>query len=407
MKKLTDQELDSVFKNAAEGYQPAFDQVAWEAMNARLDKPKPTFWKRWMPFAFVGLLIFSAGIWVGTYVNDKRPTKTPNESYDKGLIQDNKISLPPAPSPIESNQLQSTQRDGYRKHDENLTSNLKKVNINAQSGERYASQSVNPDHPSEDNTFIVTSEGSKAVDETAFLFQQEKISAMPVHVRDQNRNDSLQNPEAINKVDTAQSTIKDDAKKKEKAKKRGLYLRMLVSPDFTSINYTSANGIGSNYSVLLDYHLTNRWSFSTGAIWSMKTYSSDEAFTYGAYTADRMAGDCHILDIPINVNYHFQSQSKTSFYAGLGLSSYLMLEEDYTYTFDTPSGSRDFSSYFESENMEWFKMLNVSIGVQYQFAPRFHLQVEPFLKAPLAGVGEWDVKLSSMGIFMGLKYKIN
>jgi hypothetical protein len=84
-----------------------------------------------------------------------------------------------------------------------------------------------------------------------------------------------------------------------------------------------------------------------------------------------------------------------------------MLEEDYTYTFDTPSGSRDFSSYFESENMEWFKMLNVSIGVQYQFAPRFHLQVEPFLKAPLAGVGEWDVKLSSMGIFMGLKYKIN
>ena len=41
MKKLTDQELDSVFKNAAEGYEPAFDQAAWETMKAKLDKPNP------------------------------------------------------------------------------------------------------------------------------------------------------------------------------------------------------------------------------------------------------------------------------------------------------------------------------------------------------------------------------
>jgi hypothetical protein len=45
--------------------------------------------------------------------------------------------------------------------------------------------------------------------------------------------------------------------------------------------------------------------------------------------------------------------------------------------------------------------------MQYQIAPRFQLQAEPFLKTPLKGVGEWDVKLSSMGVFLGLKYKIN
>ena len=58
MKKLTDQELDSVFKNAAEGYEPAFDSAAWDAMNAKLDQPKPTIWKAWMPFALLGLLFF-------------------------------------------------------------------------------------------------------------------------------------------------------------------------------------------------------------------------------------------------------------------------------------------------------------------------------------------------------------
>ena len=71
MKKLTDQELDSVFKNAVEGYEPAFDPAAWDAMNAKLDQPRPALWKRWIPYALLGLVIFSTGVWVGIYMNEK------------------------------------------------------------------------------------------------------------------------------------------------------------------------------------------------------------------------------------------------------------------------------------------------------------------------------------------------
>ncbi len=139
----------------------------------------------------------------------------------------------------------------------------------------------------------------------------------------------------------------------------------------------------------------------------MKKYATDEEFTYGKYTADQMTGECRIVDIPLNIYYRFRPEAKFSFSAGVGFSSYIMQEEEYTYTFDFPSGSRVFSDYIEGENSEWFKVLNLSLGMQYQIAPRIHLQAEPFLKAPLSGVGEWDVLLSSMGIFLGLKYKIN
>lgn len=93
-------------------------------------------------------------------------------------------------------------------------------------------------------------------------------------------------------------------------------------------------------------------------------------------------------------------------FSGIGLSSYIMLEEDYTYTFNYPSGSQSYSFNFEKRNNEWFKMLNVSIGAEYQLSKRIFLQAEPFLKAPLNGIGEWDVKLSSVGVFMGIKYKL-
>jgi hypothetical protein len=405
MKKLTDQELDSVFKNAAEGYQPAFDQSAWEAMNVRLDSPKPAFWKRWMPFAFVGLLIFSAGVWVGTYLTNKTPTNIPAESKVTEAVHDDQLIIPQGSQAERDQKSRAESGEETRANAEpNVTK--RKERITALNG-RHDSQTMQPiDHQPADNKAITLSEVSKPIDEATFLFQQENVVTVPNNSMTESKT-VAENKIEKGKADSVQTQVNEEAKKKELTKGHALYLRLLASPDFTSINYASANEIGSNYSVLMDYKVTNRWSISTGVIWSMKTYSSDKEFTYGAYTADRMAGDCRILDVPINVYYQFRPLSKLSFYPGLGLSSYFMLEEDYTYTFDTPSGSRDFSSYYERENIEWFKMLNVSFGVQYQFAPRFHVQVEPFLKAPLAGVGEWDVELSSLGVFMGLKYKIN
>ncbi len=208
------------------------------------------------------------------------------------------------------------------------------------------------------------------------------------------------------KSDTVQSDS-EDKKKKQSASSHPIFLRALVSPDFSSISYSSATSKGSNYALLVEYQLTDRWSVSSGGIWSMKRYATDEKFTYGKYTADRMTGECRILDIPLNIYYRFLPDAKFSFSAGAGFSSYIMQEEEYTYTFDLPSGSRDFSDYIEGKNNEWFKVLNLSLVMQYQIAPRIQFQAEPFLKAPLSGVGEWDVLLSSMGIFMGLKYKIN
>ncbi len=84
-----------------------------------------------------------------------------------------------------------------------------------------------------------------------------------------------------------------------------------------------------------------------------------------------------------------------------------MLSEDYTYTVYTNNGDRVYSKQVEKENNEWFKVLNLSVGVQHQLSSRLFLQAEPFLKAPLAGMGYGDVKLSSLGVFFGVEYKLN
>jgi len=399
MKKLTDQELDSVFKNAAEGYEPAFDPADWDAMNAKLDQPRSPLWKRWMPFALLGLVIFSTGVLVGIYLNEKPLlTKGPSKPQKEKVIEEKNINTL-------GNQKQSTEvtkQTAAQKEGESEI--IKRPEV--ADGNTFSGIITAGDQEIKNNKSVIIADNSDLDDDTKFISQEDMISYKIENLLLMSPADSIMQEVGEVKGDTSQSDS-DNKKKKGSISLPPIFLRALVSPDFSSISYASATSIGSNYALLVEYQITDRWSISSGGILSMKEYATDEEFTYGKYTADRMRGDCRVLDIPLNAYYRFLPHARASFYAGLGFSSYFMLEEKYTYTFDLPTGSRDFTGYIEKENIEWFKMLNISLGVQYRITKRIHMQLEPFLKVPLAGIGEWDVKLSSMGVFMGLKYKIN
>lgn len=214
-------------------------------------------------------------------------------------------------------------------------------------------------------------------------------------------------------AERADSVSKKTVPKEEKTKAAtALSIKLAVAPDFSSINYFTPDGSGFNFGALVGYSFNNRWSVYTGAILSRKIYSSteiDEPYTTSGgypYDINELEGDCRVIDIPINVYYTFFPEKSFSIKAGLGFTSYLMLSEEYTYYIDNPYGSDVYHQKIENENNEWFKMLNISMIVQKRLSDRFALELEPFLKAPLAGVGEGEVSLVSLGAFLNLRFDI-
>jgi len=389
MKKLTDQELDSLFKTASEGYQPAFDAVGWEAMANKLNQPKPSAWKKWMPYALVGLIIFSSGVWIGTILN-------------RDLIE-NGVEVSTQAKDLDQDNQQQEPIDQLIKGDETeiLRSENNKENLVGKS-------IISPGNKNDVlPVFINTNENKEAL---VFLEKNnlpEQLRADEVEILiNEKPSDSTLRTKAETKTDTTQK-ITEEKKKKEHRSSHLIFIRALASPDFSAINFSSASSMGSNYAFLLEYQINSRLTISTGAIRSMKKYSYDNEITYSGHTADQLDGACRIIDIPLNVYYSFPSQSKISFYTGVGLSSYIMQQENYTYTVNYKYSSRSYSTQIDDKNNEWFKVLNLSAGVQYQLTPRINLQAEPFLKTSLAGIGEGDVLLNSVGVFFGFKYKIN
>ncbi len=225
------------------------------------------------------------------------------------------------------------------------------------------------------------------------------------------QQDSAQVKEAGKKNTTQVVAAQEEEKKQEKAKVSRWYIKLPVSPDFSTIGYKRPGKSGINVGLLIEFMPMKRIGITAGAIWSRKIYTSkNPEKTYGsgpyAVKADWLDGECRVLDLPLNVTYYIRPEARTNFSITTGISSYIMLNEDYTYGVKGPTQDYIYNEKFTRKNNDWASMLNISIGIQHRLSRRFQVQAEPFLKAPLSGVGEGKVDLVSSGVFFSLKYQL-
>ncbi|WP_460914032.1 porin family protein [Spirosoma areae] len=203
---------------------------------------------------------------------------------------------------------------------------------------------------------------------------------------------------------------------------RGLSVRFVVSPDLSSIGLKNFSRPGTNVGLMLEYRLASRWSVQAGVIQSTKVYKAQTA-DYGEVPAyllnqhaklERIDGRCNMFDIPINVRYdvflrsRLNGEAPSRWFISGGVTSYIIKQEDYKYKYlndaniypDTPLEKS------ASTGGYGFSQLNISAGYERALSRRLSWQVEPFLKAPLRGVGYFKVNLLSTGAFFSLRYKL-
>lgn len=210
----------------------------------------------------------------------------------------------------------------------------------------------------------------------------------------------------LNKVEITEASAEAD----RYVNSRAFALKFAYSPDLTSIGYFKPDKPGSNFGIMGSYFI-GRWSVSTGAIYSRKIYFTEESASYGYYSSrsdySRIDGDCRVIDIPINISYYLSKNINHSFYLSAGSSSYIMLKENYEYLSITNGTEKEWSQEVSNENNHFFGVLNLSIGYERRVKNNVFIQLEPFVKAPIAGIGEGKVDLVSTGAFLNLVYQFN
>lgn len=378
MKELTDKELDELFKAAARGLKPDYDADSWKGIAGRLDNHKALpGWQKWVPLLFVGGIMFLSGLWIGRNMNSdliSTNAQTPE------TISEHSQLVPSENYADNKNQAEQVLDFGNRSQTEVFK-------------ESYSSEDEAQPQPEEPVTESIV----------AFIPEKRISSGKESNVVEA----GLPASDSVVVMDGVMDSIvisKEPEDKPEVKKGHELFIRFLASPDLSAIEFGPAR-LGSSFGVMGEFSFTSRLSISSGVIRSVKNYESYQQDAY-TYSSRYLTGSCHVLDIPVNLTYYFPLKKRFSLYVSAGVSSYLMLSEDYVYTVKTSTGDRVYPYQVTNENNEWFKVLNLSAGLQYRVAPRWHIQVEPFLKAPFADLGAMDVRLSSYGVFGAIRYHL-
>ena len=183
-----------------------------------------------------------------------------------------------------------------------------------------------------------------------------------------------------------------------------------LAADNSAVGMSDFTGPNLRAGIAGEYYFASRSSIMAGINYSVKEYTAfgDEYIVpYGYWNKgvvpDETFGKCNVLDIPINFTYYFPNKKGEAFFVRSGISSWMMLEEHYYYSYT--SNDPDLIGYWggKNENHHFFSILNISGGFEYPMSSKFSLLAEPYLNIPLAGVGYGHVNLFSAGLKFTMK----
>jgi len=185
------------------------------------------------------------------------------------------------------------------------------------------------------------------------------------------------------------------------------------SPDFSTVGLGNFIKPGFRWNVMLEVEFSKRFSLNTGIVWVKNKYEAigEEYHAPSGYwkngvVADATYGKCVMLDVPLNVRYNFHTMGRHKLFISGGSSTYFLLKEDYYFSYDQDDPSLPTYWGTDKTSIYPFGILNLSFGYEYQLGRRGALQVEPFIKLPMGGVGWGDVKLHTVGVYFMYKYRL-
>jgi hypothetical protein len=206
------------------------------------------------------------------------------------------------------------------------------------------------------------------------------------------------------------------AKKNDKNKKQRnnfLYAGIFAGPDISTVKLQSIKNYGANMGIILGYQINKKLSIETGVDWDKKYYYSEgQYFNTGKIylpantKITNVDGNCKMIEIPLNIKYNFKSKGKTALFTAVGLSSYIMKQENYDYTMVSTGQPYPYSKSYNESSKFLLSALNVSAGYNHSLGKVGMLRVEPYVKIPLKGVGIGSLPITSVGINVGITKKI-
>ena len=428
------EDLDNKVKEAAEQHHPAYDEKAWVKMEKLLNKhlPQEKDNRRRVLFILLLFLFVGGGVFIGinkpwqrNSVAQNKPeqivgktgqpgnTTTGNKDHEATSPQNNNNKITINGSVENTNKetaagIHSEQDVFLQKRSPAKEKTTRGNDQTPSVTKAVAGINKNPEITGQENKAgnNVNKAGDPSSDRNNNSVVNNKVAETSA-----NKEETINKPESKEKNDVrtddvtkAPTTTNKTPKTRRAGASNGFALNFSAGPDVSQAGSSKPGTTKLAYGAGISY-TRNRFTLKTGVYTGKKIYKATEkeyTLSYSLPPNIKFTGadaDCKVIEIPLNINYRFNITPKSNWFAGTGLSTYLMKRETYTYHYKNTLGSTYNHTYeFKNENKHYFSVLNLSAGYTRQLSQTFSITAEPYFKIPLQGIGEGKVHLNSGGI---------
>lgn len=408
MKDLSEQELDKFFQKSLEKRQTPFNPKAWEKMEAKLeaDKKKRLLYRRLLPLLLLLLITLGSG---GTYffVKDKNQAEVNNNEQQPTINNQQEKEIKETNNGVAETPLSNDRRDINNQ-----------LFLNQQEKNKSNEPSDSKNHNESDGKFDLQ-KAQKAIPQTAFddkkedqINSKQKLLLVIDSIEIIDKNLLVSKLDSFKRIEINHVEPEIIITPKTGLPFGRLNIGMSISPDWSSVKFQNINQTGYKLGLDIDYQFSKRMGISTGVIFSRLLYNThNDEYTVpkGFWTyqikPEKVWGVCDALEVPINLRYALFNSNRQRVFMSAGISSYLLLSEDYSFEYAANMPSTLVKGWSgRNKSMYYFGIANFSLGYSGRLSPRSFWQVEPFVKLPLGSIGWGKVDLSSTGLFFSWKY---
>jgi hypothetical protein len=412
--------FDKKIKEAAEQHHPAYDENAWRKMENLLNQhlPQQKDRRRFFLLALTILLVGGGAFFLLSKPQAKNSdlaVQQNNNSTTNKTQPDNTQNATVVPPGIDNANEESAMDktvSGVTTKIENKGNNT--LDIIAQNTVTVAQSKpkVSKNDLALDNTMDDRDKGiavgqpekkNDDIQQAPISFQaNEKIAKNenPVNSPVSKQSEGVNNTQQLQGASTKQTASKNG----RPDRLNGFSFFVSTGPDVSKAQNSKAGKVTMSWGLGVAYTL-NRLTLKTGVFSANKIYwagPDDYKLSYTPPPNLKFMGadaNCRVIEIPVKLSYNFAVKNRSNWFAGAGISSYLMKREDYSYEFKSNNGSSYYHSYeTKNENKHYFSVLNLSGGYSYQLSNTISLSAEPYLEVPMTGIGAGKVHLNSGGV---------
>lgn len=426
MPELSKHELDKLFRKGAERYDFEYNPAAWEQMSAMLDRSRrrrALFW--WL--VGLGTLLLLGGLAFYFFCEEAEGVKK-KEKQEQALIESvrKEMEIPGKENTGQDIDVYSPRKESREeasqtgaapdtKNSESRTEKqipaqghippVAEIPVrNAEARPAITAPVASIPEKKPETPKITGTELSKTrkAGEVAETLQPLPLPFAPGPIQ-------VSGPEGLGTPEI----IAWEQEKGHRKRSTHLAIGPAFSASLHSIGWGDFSKNGWKAGIYSEFQYQGRFALGLGAGFLRMNYLAGKGEykpPYGFWTnmtaPESTRGLCNVLEVPALLKYYPGGYSGNGFFLSAGISSYILLMEEYWYRY--PVEDPDLIRWWQTkeDQAHWFAIGQLSAGYQAAVGQRWALQMGPYLQAPLSGVGHGQVEIYSLGVNIQLLWKV-